>query len=70
MSSLFIGNELFCACDDGRKDRPDQLLGDAAPPFRFHSIQLSTQHRFGVVHLPALGDVERVASDLVRIFTA
>jgi hypothetical protein len=68
--SLFIGNELFRAGDDGRKDRPEQLLGDASPPFRFHSIQLRTQHRFGVVHLPTLSDVQHAAAELARVLSA
>lgn len=47
--SLLIGNTLFRSGDDGRKDKPEQLLRDAVPPSMFHAMQLPTQHRFGVV---------------------
>ncbi len=62
--SLFIGNDAFRAGSAGRKDPPERLLADARPPFEFHSIQLATQYRFGVVHLPGRGDIERSAADL------
>lgn len=65
--SLFIGNNTFRSEGQGRKDRPEQLLSDARPPFRFHSIQLTTQHRFGVVHLPARAEIERCAIELVAL---
>jgi hypothetical protein len=65
--SLFIGNNTFRSETLGRKDRPEHLLSDASPPFGFHSIQLTTQHRFGVVHLPARVEIERRAVELARL---
>src|SRR5438270_4792252 len=57
--SLFIGNGLFRVGEDGRKDRPEAILEDATPPFEFHTLQLSAQHRFGVVHLSSHEDIVR-----------
>lgn len=65
--SLFIGNTLFRASGAGRKDRPEDLLADSDPPFRFHSLQLPTQHRFGIVHLPARDSIEQSAVSLARL---
>lgn len=65
--SLYIGNIMFRSGAAGRKDRPEELLGDGNPPFRFHSIQLPTQHRFGDVHLPERARIEQSAIALARL---
>jgi hypothetical protein len=65
--SLYIGNAMFRFGTAGRKDRPDDLLGDSEPPFRFHGIQLETQDRFGQVHLPSRERIEQSATELVKL---
>lgn len=62
--SLYIGNTLFRAGESGRKDRPDVLLSDATPAFVFREVQLATQHRFGVVHLPQAQQITQTAHEL------
>jgi hypothetical protein len=62
--SLFIGNGMFRSGAAGRKERPDDILRDATPPFRFHSMQLGTQHRFGEVHLPSKAAIDDAAAAL------
>jgi hypothetical protein len=65
--SLYIGNAMFRSGAAGRKDRPEDVLGDSDPPFRFHSVQLPTQHRFGEVHLPSRERIEQSATALARL---
>jgi hypothetical protein len=50
--SLFIGNQLYRSEQAGRKWRPERLLDDARPAFRYLPIELPTERRFGMVHLP------------------
>ena len=50
--SLYIGNPKYLTSVTGRKNSAAQLLSDARPPFTFLAMELATQHKFGVVHLP------------------
>lgn len=52
LASLFVGNSFFRDEGGGRKPKSADLLSDAQPPFRFVTIELPVQRKFGVVHLP------------------
>lgn len=59
--SLYIGNDRYRAQLRGRKPRPEALLGDARPPFRYVSIELNTRPRYGQVFLPERNNIEAAA---------
>ncbi|MGQ0823741.1 MAG: hypothetical protein ACT4OX_01710 [Actinomycetota bacterium] len=55
--SLYITNPRFKGASGGRKRRPEEILGDATPPFTFVSLQLPITHEFGTVHRPGVSEV-------------
>jgi hypothetical protein len=64
--SIWVANEDFRrdkGCEPrGRKDRAEDLLADASPPFNFVDVELDKATTWGRVHLPsskALDDAEK-----------
>lgn len=49
--ALYVGNARYRRGEDGRKPTAHSLLADSIPAFRFHSLELPTQHSYGDVHL-------------------
>ena len=59
--SLYVRNGQFRDGSRGRKPRINDILSGARPPFLFTDLRLSTQHRFGCVHLPAPDQIRALA---------
>jgi hypothetical protein len=64
--SLYVGNPKYLTRVSGRKSPATELLGDASPPFDFLSLELETQHKFGVVHLPDPAAILRQTAKLAN----
>ena len=65
--SLYIGNAFFRKGAVGRKRTPEEILGDAHPPFRFTAIELPIQRTFGNVHLAKADDLGAATSRLRKL---
>lgn len=62
--SLFVGNPVYRGAGRGRKEPPEAILADAAPPFHFVTIELETRRSFGDVHLPTAAALDAAAANL------
>lgn len=62
--SLFVKNAKYHKGNEGRKIPPRQLLGNAAPNFYFHDMQLDKATEWGKVHLPSAQQLREAAEHL------
>jgi hypothetical protein len=64
--SIRVANENYTSGEDGRKIRPDELLSDADPSFRFETLELdkATYADRGRPHLPTRRQIADLAERL------
>lgn len=58
--SLCIGNEEYRKNGMGRKAKVEEILAEAARPFRVKAIELPIPRKYGVVKLPSPADLDQV----------